>query len=380
MKIRATLIELYKKINPFKTQDKVFWNGKDNNYPDEIERVINNSPTGKRAVEMFSKFIFGKGIEDIKLSSNVFLSDVAKDVIDDVVYQNGAFIHTTYKIEVDDEGNVMFLPHIPKSLDYNKCRISEKDDEGNEGTILYKSYNKQDQNLTKKEKDFEKRYYPFNPNQEVVKAQINTDAKLAGYDGDVWGEKIKYYRGQVMYLNLTPKFRYALSKFDSVFNDMDTEFRISLYCNKVTKDGFLGKTAILTQGLDEEQVDGVKEDIQKWLGAENSSTVYHLDVENVESLDNVLKILQVPSQFDDKQFDTIRKSLRINILGSANNLPSDLAFSEGGMFDSGEKYQELKKFYWEQCEWERQKIEKAFEKLGYYINFKPIYDADNTTV
>ena len=376
---RATLIELYKKINPFRTQEKVFYNGVNNDYPDEIERVINNSPTGKRSVEMFSKFIFGKGIEDLKLDSKTYLSDVAKNVIDDVVYQNGAFIHTKYKIEVDDNGDVIFLPTYPKSLDYNKCRISEKDDEGNEGMILYKNFNKLDPNLTKKEKDLEKRYYPFNPNQNVVKAQINADAKKAGYDGEIWADKIKHYRGQVLYLNLTPKYRYSVSKFDSVFNDLDTEYRISVYANSITKDGFLGKTAILTQGLEEEQAEQLKEDIQGWLGAENSSSIYHLDVEQVENLDNVLKILQVPSQFDEKQFESIRKSLRINILGSANNLPSDLAFNEGGMFDSGEKYKELKKFYWEQCEWERQKIEKTFDKLGYNINFKPIYDADNIT-
>lgn len=379
MRVRASLIELYKKVNPFRTQDKVFYNGKDNDYPEKIERAINNSPTGKRAYEMFCKFIFGKGIEDVKLNEKVYLSEVAKDVISDVVYQNGAFIHISYKIETDLEGEVIFMPHIPKSLDYNKCRISEKDDKGNEGTILYKNYNKFDPNLTTKEKNYEKRFYPFNNNQEVIKAQINTDSKKAGCLNDDWNSKIKHYTGQVLYLNLTPKYRYSISKFDSVFNDLDTEYRISLYSNGITKDGFLGKTAILTQGLSEEDSEELKKDIQTWLGAENSSSIYHLDVENVESLDNVLKIIQIDSQFDEKQFESIRKSLRINILGSANNLPTDLAFSQGNMFDSGEKYKELKKFYWEQCEWERQAIEKTFLKLGYNINFKPIYNVDNVT-
>ena len=73
------------------------------------------------------------------------------------------------------------------------------------------------------------------------------------------------------------------------------------------------------------------------------------------------------------KFEVIRKSLRISILGSANNLPQELAFADNGsMFDSGEKYTALKQFYWEQCEWERQKIEEAFWKLGYNFNFLPI--------
>lgn len=378
MKVRAKLIELYEKVTPFKTQDKVYWNGEDNNYSEEMERVIGNSPTGSRAKEMFSKFIFGKGIDDVMLSNKEFLSDVAKDVIDDVTTQNGAFIHTSYEVEVNDNGDVIFLPCLPKSLDYNKCRVSSDDDDGNKGMILYKNFNKQNKNLTKKEKDYSKKYYPFNNNQDVIKAQIIADAKGKVEDDAPWVEKIKHYRGQVMYLNLTPKYRYAISKFDSVFNDLDTEYRISLYCNSITKDGFLGKTVVLTQGLEEEQEEDVKEDVKKWLGAENSSSVYHLSVDNVDDLDNVLKVIQVDSQFNEKQFESIRKSLRINILGAANNLPPELAFSDSSsMFDSGEKYIQLKKFYWEQCEYERQSIEKAFSKLGYDINFKPIYDVDS---
>src|SRR5690606_37361746 len=141
----------------------------------------------------------------------------------------------------------------------------------------------------------------------------------------------------VMYLNLTPKFRYAVSKFDPVFNDLDTEYRIGVYTNSIVKDGFTGKLAVLTQGLDEETASKVKELIQGWLGVENSANVFHLDVEQVENLENVLKIINVPSQFDEKQFQLTRKFIRTHILGAANNLPEPLAFVDSGaMFDSGE--------------------------------------------
>lgn len=373
MKVKATLIELWKKVTPFKESDKVYWNGENNEYSEEIERVVTNSPTGSRAKEMFSKFIFGSGISDelnVKLDNGVLLSEVAKDVIDDVVVQNGAFIHTTYGIETNDQGDVILLPKAPKSLDYHKCRISDDDDDGNKGMILYKNYNKNDRTLTKKEKDYKKKYYPFNPSQAVVMAQINADAKAAGYKGEELGEKIKHYRGQVMYLNLTPKFRYAVSKFDPVFNDLDTEYRVSLYFNTSTRGGFLGKMVVLTQGLDKESSDNVKEDIPKWLGAEGSGDIYHLDVEQIENLENVLKVIQIKSQFDDKQFSVVMPNIRKNILGAANNLPEPLAFADSGsMFDSGEKYKQLKQFYWEQCEWERQKVEEAFWKLGFEFNF-----------
>src|SRR5690606_28271056 len=190
MKInRATLVQLWKKVTPFKTQDKVFWNGDNNNYSEEIESVVSNSPTGSRAKEMFSKFVYGGGIpesENPRINRDTFLSEVAKDVVDDVVIQNGFFIHTTYKVEDDGNGGVIFLPSEPKSLDYHKCRISETDDDGNEGMILYKNYNKNNRDLTKKEKDYSRKYYPFNPHQSVIIAQINADAKKGGYKGEDW--------------------------------------------------------------------------------------------------------------------------------------------------------------------------------------------------
>lgn len=380
MKIRASLIELWKKIIRFDTKDKVFWNGEDNSYSEEMELVVANSPTGSRAREMFTKFIYGQGLKEelnIEFEDGVLLSEVLKEVIDDVVVQNGAFIHTTYGIDTGENGEIFFNPKQPKSLNYHKCRISEEDDDDNEGMILYKNYNRLNRTLTEREKKYKRKYYPFNPNQEVVKFQIKADAKEKGIDFDEenpnWSELIKHYRGQVMYLNLTPKFRYAISKFDSVYNDLDTEYRIGVYFNTSTRGGFLGKLAVLTQGLDDEQSEAIKEDIANWLGAEGSSDVYHLDVEQVENLDSVLKIVNVPSQFNDKQFSVVAPHIRRNILGAANNLPEPLAFAESGaMFDSGEKYIELKKFYWEQCEWERQKIEDAFWKLGFKgINFLP---------
>lgn len=375
MKVRATLIELWKKITPYKESEKIYWNGENNDYSEEMERVVSNSPTGARSREMFAKFIYGSGIEDSlnkSFSNGVILSDVAKDVIDDVVVQNGAFIHVGYELDAD-ENDVIFNPTNPKSLNYNKCRIEMPDDEGNEGFIIYKSWNKFDKEVTRKEKKYERNFYPFNKDQKVIKAQIKADAKEKGIESEDWSELIKHYRGQVMYLNLTPKFRYAVSKFDSVFNDLDTEYRIGVYCNTVTRGGFLGKTAIITQGLDDEEDSTMDEDIANWLGAGGASGVYHLRVENSEDLEKVLKVIQVPTQFDHKQFESISTSLRRNVLGAANNLPEQLAFSDSGsMFDSGEKYIQLKQFYWEQCEWERQKIEDAFWRMGFYFNFQPL--------
>lgn len=370
MKIRATLIDLWQKSNPFKTSEKIFWNGEQNMYPSEIERVVSNSPTGARAFQMFSKFIFGKGIseqENITLINGKYLSEVAKDVVDDVALQNGAFIHVKFGIEIEGD-NFKIIPVLPKSLNYENCRISKPDDESNEGMILVGDF--------KDARAKKKWFYPFSTDQEVIKAQINRDASEAKIISDDWSEKIKYYRGQVLYLNLTPKYRYAHSKFDSAFLDLDTEFRILTYINGFSRGGFLGKTAVLTVGIEEEVEGKMMEDIQNWLGSEGAQGVYHLDIAQAEDIDKIMKIIQVPSQFDYKQFELVIQQLKINILGSANNLPQGLAFvNDGAMFDSGgDKYRELKQFYWEQCDWERQKIEEVFYKMGFNFTFESLIE------
>ena len=66
--------------------------------------------------------------------------------------------------------------------------------------------------------------------------------KKGGYKGEDWAGKLQYYRGQVfLYVNLTPKFRYAISKFDSVYNDLDTEYRVGVYTNTMTRGGSWGR-------------------------------------------------------------------------------------------------------------------------------------------
>ena len=56
--------------------------------------------------------------------------------------------------------------------------------------------------------------------------------------------------------------------------------------------------------------------------------IYHLDVEQVKALTNVMK-KNYPGAHSNtmKKFELTRQAMRRNILGAANNLPEGLAFS-----------------------------------------------------
>lgn len=381
-KIRATIIELFHRpIKLTKTKDGIiYWNGEDNMYPEEIERVVCNSPTASRAARLMAKFISGKGLTDeaqdviVNTRKNYKLSKVASLVAQDIATQYGSFIHVVYGF--DDNGNI--VPKEIDVLDYSSCRISKEDDDDWAGKVYFNDWDAKSSILTRKDKKEIKWYYPFNSRPEVVKAQIMSDAKVTSADV-ITPSMLEKYRGQVFYLNLTPRYKYALAPVDSVYMDADSEYRFSVYTNTQMRTGHLGKTMAVSQGIDEEQRDQVDKDLKEWLGAENSGNIYHLCVESADNLDNVIKIIQVQPQFNDKLFAENEKRIRKNILGAFNNIPEPLLFaSESALFGtSDDTYREMKLFYSEQVEDERWELSQTLTYLGFPCEIKPIIE--NTT-
>lgn len=380
-KVRATLVELF--TREIKLDDKnknIYLNGENNLYPYEIERAINNSPTATRAADIMQRFISGEGVtNDVVVNSKkgYRLSDVVDMVAEDISTQNGSFIWVGYGFDPVTEKPFQQKLDL---LDYSNTRISKEDDNEYKGKIYYKDYQSKNTFSKSRGADSEAWYYPYNPNPDIVIAQMKADAR-AGLklkkDEEVTIEQmVKHYRGQVFYLNMTPKYKYALSKFDSVFNDADSEFRFSLYVNREMRTGFLGKVIAITQGLDEGEEDTVSEDLGKLLGAENVGSLLHLRTEQADTLDNVLKIEQIKAQIDDKMFVEQDKRIRRNILGAANNLPEPLIYAgEGALFGtSGDTYREMKLFYQEQTQKERKTIERTLKYLGFETNIIPLVD------
>lgn len=375
---RASLVELFNRIIKIdKNKDgDVYWNGENNLYPNEIELVIGNSPTASRSAQMMGKFIGGKGlvneVQDIIVNDrkNYKLSNVIALAGQNIAKQNGVWIHIGYGL--DEE-----LKPVPKTLDvldYCKCRLATEDDDDNWGKIFYKDYTKKASFGGKQEKS--KWFYPFNKNPKVVLAQIKADSPK---EEDLI-EALKKYRGQVYYLNLTPEYKYALSPVDSVYNDADSEFRISNYTNTQTRTAFLGKTVALTQGLEEKQEEQVEKDLANFLGSENSGSIYHMSVASTDDLDKIIKFIQLKPQFDDKLFVEADSRIRRNILGAFNNIPEPLILAgSGALFGtSAEAYTQMKLFYSEQTEDERYKLSEAFTYLGFPCEIEPIVKQEVT--
>ena len=365
MKLRASLVELWSRVFNFDPQKNIFSNGDNDQYSKEIELAISNSATGTRARNMMADFIAGSGLTfDPDMSDYESLWDVVCDIAFDIATQGGCWVHRSFKI--NEEGQLVTAKL--KVLNYHKCRKGKDDDGGYTGKILYGDFGEKKAFGANKKND--KWYYSYNDNQNVIKQQILNDAKEQ--NAESIKDALSSYRGQVLYINTTPSQIYASSPFDAVFNDMDTEYRISLYANKSFRSGFLGKMMVMYSGIEEEAAKTLEEDIQGWLGAENSDNVYLAEVDNAEDVEKSFFIKQIPTQYNDDMSQNTEKRITRNILGAAKNLPEALIFTnDNALFGgSGEMIRELKKFYNEQTSGYRSVIEKNIHRLG--INTKII--------
>ncbi|TWP27085.1 hypothetical protein ETU09_08165 [Apibacter muscae] len=377
MGVRASFIELFSRVvKALHNDEKIYINGANNLYPNEIERIINSSPTAKRCVNVMMSYIYGKGIDEgadilINKRKNYTLSTILKKIIKSYTYQGGAFIHIGYGWE-----NGKIVIKSLDVLDYTKCRISKEDDKDSKGKIYYDNYEKKWSYLSGYSQE-RKWYYPFNNNQEVLKAQLLNDFSLNKRNKkDTFSleRAISDFRGQVYFFNPSD-YIYPLSFIDPAYNDADSEHRISIYTNTQSRLAFLGKLIMVCAGLEKEEKEKIQNDFSRFLGSENSGGVYRLDVEAGQNLEDAVKFIQLDAQYDDKLFENTDKRIIRNILGVFKNLPEGLAFSSDAIFsNSGESYREMQRFYNQQTFWDRDEIEKTFKILGFKLKINPLID------
>lgn len=379
-KFRAKFVELYRRFIPLaeNKDESIYFNGENNLYPNEIELAILNSPSGKSASKVFAKYISGKGIENdiiVNPTKNYNLSKIVRMSATDISRQNGVFFHIGQRLE---QGVLIPVLDI---LEYTKTRIGKEDDNDFISKYWFKDCSIEKKSFGSSKKVEEPLwYYPFNNDKDVILAQIKADYLLTDpkeKEADL-ATMLPHYRGQVYYMNLTPEFKYALSPFDACYNDLDSEYRVSMFTNRNVRTGFLGKTYVVTSGLDDEENNTVEEDIVKWLGSENIGGTYHLALEAGADIDKVFKVGQVKAEFDDKLFSETKTTLRDNIYSQANNVPAQLVKAETSIFGTqSETYVEMKKFYTEQTYDERKELEDTLTYLGFPCKIIPIIDIEN---
>ncbi|WP_027378184.1 hypothetical protein [Chryseobacterium daeguense] len=386
--LRATNIELQSRdISVTKDDKKIYLRDFDNDYPLRIENIINNSPTGKRSSNMMAKFIFGKGVAENKdlivNRKGQTLNNVARIAASCISKQYGAFFYTSWTVDLDADLNELkpiLKPTDLKVLDYVPMAKSKSDDDGFPGKFYQLKQDSKGKFQRVDEKT--KWFYPYNNDPKVIIQQMKKDCELKGIKEPTTQDLLTNYRGQVFYLNLTPEYHYALPPWDVAYDDMDTEYRISRYNNTQARKGWLGKTVVKMFGGDEEEDQENDAVLKENLGSENSADVLTIRVPAgvSDDINKVFAVDQLKAQFDDKLFESTKKTLKQNISGNFNNIPESMVYaSETALFaPNSDTFTEMKKFYWEQNEDERTELESVLSMLsGLTVSFIPVVDEEN---
>lgn len=364
--IHTDIVELDKRTVKFDKTIGIYTNGFDNNYPERVKRIIDNSATAKPSAKLFRKYIVGKGLGDVLNSfilnkeKQLTLSKAILNIGNDISYHTGCYIQLNYNLDCKIiSGDI---------LPFEDCRVGKADDKKYSGKIvIYDNWDGSKGAIDKKKFIL---IDVFNPNKNVILSQIE---KAGG---------IENYKGQVFYFNPYGLI-YPLSPVDNVINDADSEYMGSIFKNRSLRKGFFGKKMLITPPMVDDNLraddtslsdemlvekrnqvserDNFKKNIKKFIGADEIDGLFHLEMElEGDDIEKQMKFIDVETDINDKLFEYTEKSTANNIRKAYNNIPSILIEnSDNSVFgQSGEMLKQAKIFYQEQTEEERDWIAK----------------------
>jgi len=348
----------------------VHLNGEDNNYPERVERTINNSATAKPAAETLKKFIIGQGFEQqefndvvVNKKTGATLRMLLSQVAQSYAWQKGVAVHANY--------NANYKISDLKVLPFGHCRVGKKDDTSYAGKI---GLHDQWYNKSIKAKDI-KMIDVFNPLEKVVKEQIRA------------AKDIKNFKGQIHFFHPDDTI-YPLAHIDNVMYDADSEYQAAVFKNRSLRKGYFGNLIFLTPPLLGElakkppelmspeelkifrhlnsERGNFKEVIKQSLGAENVGGVVHMEVEHqLDDIKKAFEVVKIDTNIDDKVFEYTETSAANNIRKANQNIPAILIDNrDNSVFgDSGKKFKEAKIYYSEQTQDEREFIDHHINEL-----------------
>lgn len=335
--------------------------GEDNLYPQVLNNIIAASSTGSGCVERLANFIEGNGLRNLDLSELVInrkgdtMDDLHTLICSDVAKFNGFAIHVNYNIF----GQIVELQYVP----FENCRLVEEDDNGYVSHIVLhpdwtgaKTRNGKLLRVDKRNCDY---INVFNPNREVVLAQIDA----------VGG--IEYYNGQLLWVSMAGKNTYPTGKGDSVATEMSTDEGLSNVKYRNVRNNFLPAAMIITKrGSNLEnysdrpsmQGDDFSDTLVHLQGDTNAGKLMEITLENDEEKPEVVHL---NAQNYDKEF-TVTDSSVIERIYSAFGQEAWYCIRIGKVGFSGDILEDAFEYYNSIVNKQQRLIERTFRVIFNY--------------
>jgi hypothetical protein len=321
----------------------------DNLYPQRADEVRKRSYTTKSAVESTAYFISGEGWIDTILANLILNQEgmTGNDVLDFIAQDKAPFtgfaLHFTYNL------NYRISQVTP--IDFMFCRLGLPDQFGNVCDIKYSNNWEMDYNKVV-DKVFDVKEYPvFNPDPNVVKAQIQE----YGFEN---------YPGQILYW--TPKSGvYPLASFDPVFDNAQTQSEIGVYELSAVQNDFGIEKIFKYPGTfeDDDKRREFKRKLDAHKGAKGAKST--LVVENPSGEDlNLIESIQM--QNTDKMFEFTSKNVK-NAIRESMSVPAPILgqLPENGMFNQ-DQVKDSYIYFNSRTRIHRSQISRVFQKIMAY--------------
>ena len=348
--------------------------GENNDFYQVVMRVISGSVSGSSCVDVYSKFINGRGfmpgVFDKKINKKgQTLDDLLRMIAEDYARFNGFAVHVNYNAL----GQKTSASHVP----FEHLRLEMLDENGQFNKVaIHPDWAKEYTTLRKWKKEDIKFIDLYNPDLEAIQEQV--------INAGGWQE----YKGQIFYYSGNRDISYPIPTYASALTDMSSDEGLSNINYRNIRNRFMSggilvgiKKADETEEYEEteEEIEALKEakrpirrdegvdmasELVKFQGDEDACKIGYMEV---ESRDDIPEFKPLQSNNYDKDYTSGEKSVKDKI-GRAFNQPPILRAENIGAGFGSELMQACYDYYNSVTETERYDIERAFTEI--FTNWK----------
>ena len=333
--------------------------GRNNLYPQQAKAILDSSSTGAQCADRYARFIEGQGVANTiiyDLEVNRYgetTDDILTAVAQDLANYGGFALHVNYDLNC----KICELQNVP----FESCRLQEDDDSGYIAHIVthpdWMGRTTRNGKILRVSKDTITSYDRFNPDPNIVRAQINA---CGGID---------HYKGQILWVSTAGRDRYPLPKYDRVLTDLSTDEGLSNIKFRNARCNFLSSAFVISktsQAMNEDEAArqavearGFAEDLAQFQGDETSNVLISLTVANDEEKP---EIVEFPVKNFDKDFQVTDNSVVERIYSAFEQEPF-LCIRSGKLGFSGTTIHDCYSYYSSLVSKEQRLIERAFSKI-----------------
>lgn len=295
-------------VDPYWSNLNIQAYGKDNLYPQRLFNLIRNSSVGGACLDRYETFIEGDGLRNDDFAQFICnrrgdtTDDLFRLIAQDMALYHGFALHVNYNMMC----KIVEVTHVP----FLQCRLEE---ETEDGKVVYINVHPdwsgkktRKGSVVRVDKKNVKKIFCFNPQKEVVLAQI---VKSGG---------IENYRGQILWFSMDGRFVYPVPIYDKVVTNLSIDEGLDNVKYRNVRNNFLVSGMVVHkkgqniginpetgEEISGEDENNISDSLDIFQGDENACAL--MDV-TVEAEEDIPKFVSFEGNNFDKKFSSTEES------------------------------------------------------------------------